>query len=326
MKRVLVFALIASLIMGLLCMPAFAATADSTLLVPVHDLTVKQLVLDTETPQGGVDLFFKVDKMPLPEADGTIAGNVWIEFERKVGGGSWTEFFHNPTDSFGDGPEYHTQDVWNSDEFKNQSLSYRARMVIYDESWNVMHATDWSNIATVGIKASSWAAPEIEKAVTYGLVPASISGDYTTPITREEFAELATKLYEVYTGQKATAAADGTFTDCTNPEVLKASQLGIVNGVGGGKFDPKALTNREQIAAMLNRAVKVIAPTADLSTAGAPSFGDASSIAPYFLENVKFMSKNGFIKGSNGNFEPKGTCTREMAVLIAVRLYENYKK
>jgi hypothetical protein len=32
----------------------------------------------------------------------------------------------------------------------------------------------------------------------------------------------------------------------------------------------------------------------------------------------------GFIQGSNGKFDPKGTCTREQAVLIAVRVYEKY--
>jgi hypothetical protein len=55
------------------------------------------------------------------------------------------------------------------------------------------------------------------------------------PITREEFAELATRLYEVYTGKKAEAAPVSTFTDTSNPEILKAN-----------KFAPKTQCTREQ--------------------------------------------------------------------------------
>ena len=53
-------------------------------------------------------------------------------------------------------------------------------------------------------------------------------------------------------------------------------------------------------------------------------------IASYFLENVMFMSKNGFITGFSAipkgtfTFNPKGTCTCEMAVIIATRVYEKY--
>jgi len=38
------------------------------------------------------------------------------------------------------------------------------------------------------------------------------------------------------------------------------------------------------------------------------------------------MSKNGLIKGSNGYMDPKGTTTREQAVLIVLRTYEKYNK
>lgn len=187
--------------------------------------------------------------------------------------------------------------------------------------------TLWSRGTRNEQETSGWASEEAAKADAFGLIPKSLKGaDLTKPITREEFAELSVCLYEVYTGQKAEAAPDNTFTDCKNPEVLKASKLGIVNGVGNKKYDPKSPISREQIAAMLNRAVKVIASNSDLSTSGAPTFKDEKSITPYFLENVKFMAKKEFIRGSNGLFSPKGTCTREMAVIIVARVFEHYKK
>ncbi len=322
MKRFISLAICVVLMFGVLYLPAFAEAAD--LLSTPYDLTVTQMETDEGHPFGGVILHFKIDNMPLNYIDGDTP-TYWLDFEQKIGDGQWEESGYNPVETFEmDATNSYIETYTWGQDYKSTVMSYRVRMMIYDTS-AVLASSPWSNVASVGLKASAWAAPEIEKAMSYGLVPDSINGDFTRPITREEFAELSVRLYEVYTGNKADPSPDNTFSDSKNPEVLKGYKLGIINGVGGGKFDPKALTNREQIAAMLNRAVKVISPDADLSTTGAPKFNDEKNIASYFLENVKFMSKNGFIKGTNGSFDPKGTCTREMAVLIAVRVYEYYK-
>ena len=103
------------------------------------------------------------------------------------------------------------------------------------------------------------------------------------PITREEFAELAVLLYEKTTGKAAQPESPNPFTDTSNPEVLKAYKLGIVTVVGNSKIDPKALTNREQVATMLSRVIRVMVPDADFSTEGAPSFSDELHISSWAL-------------------------------------------
>lgn len=188
----------------------------------------------------------------------------------------------------------------------------------------------WSN-------ASQWATAELKKADEYGIIPDSLKGaDMTKPITREEFAELAVKLYEKTTGKAAVAASPNPFTDTANPEILKAFKLGVTTGTSATTFAPKELTNREQVATMLSRAIRVMAPGADFSTDGAPSFTDQKDISSWALEHVKFMSKNEIIKGSNGKFMPKATTTaekaagyatttREMAIAMSVRSFEKFK-
>lgn len=334
MKRFFSIAVCIALMFGILYMSAFAAL-DQKLLSRPYDLTVTQMVADDDTPFGGVVLHFKIDSVPLEYVDVDGVYKYQLDCEKKTGeNGAWKSIGGPQVDELVEGfgyweapGKYIYTNTW-AEDLSKTTVSYRVRMVIDDTDafTDPVASTPWSNVVTLGIKASSWATPEIEKAMGYGLIPDSISGDFTRPITREEFAELAVRLYEVYTGKKAIAAPDSTFIDCKNSEVLKAYKLLIVSGVGKDKFDPKSLTNREQIAAMLNRAVKALSPNADLSTAGAPTFVDEKSIAPYFLENVRFMSKNGFLKkGADGKFNPKLTCTREMAVLIAVRVYEFYK-
>lgn len=186
-------------------------------------------------------------------------------------------------------------------------------------------------------EASAWATGELKKADDYGLIPDSLKGaDMTKPITREEFAELAVKLYEKTTDTKATAASPNPFTDTSNPEILKAFKLGITTGTSATTFAPKDLTNREQVATMLSRAIRVMAPNGDFSIEGAPSFTDQKDISSWALEHVKFMSKNGIIKGADGKFMPKATTTaqaatgyatttREQAIAMSVRSYEQFK-
>lgn len=323
MKRFLTISVCIMLVFGLLQNSALAAAADPLLLETPYNLTVSQMVVDTEHPFGGVILNYKIDNMPSSAAV-TENATYYLNFEKKINDEPWNVSSFNKTDAFQmQAPNSYTETyTWGEDYSKNV-LAFRVRMIIYDNNV-ISKASAWSNIATFGLEASTWAVPEIEKSIGSGLVSEAINGDFTRPITREEFAELAVRLYEVNTGQKASPAASDTFSDCEAVEVLKAYALGIVNGKGQGIFDPQALTTREEIAAMVYRAVEAIAPDTDMSTTDAPTFIDQVNIAPWFLENVRFMSKKEFIKGSNGYFNPKDTCTREMAVLIAVRVYEDY--
>lgn len=201
--------------------------------------------------------------------------------------------------------------------------------------------SDFSNIASTKVEsysdASNWAKPELDKAADYGLIPDSLKGaDMTKSITREEFAEVAIKLYEKTTGFIPELKVTNPFTDTKNPEILKAYQIGITAGASDTTFDPNKLINREQVATMLSRAIRIMVPTADFSTNGAPTFKDENNISIWALEHVKYMSKIEIIKGSDGNFMPKAitsaqiasgyaNTTREQAIAMSVRAFEKYK-
>lgn len=191
------------------------------------------------------------------------------------------------------------------------------------------------NAAETGT-VSEWAIPEIEKANEYGLIPTSLNNvDMTKPITRGEFAELAVKLFENRTGTTAPAASPNPFTDTANTEALKAYQLGITTGTTATTFSPNELMNREQVATMLGRTIRLMAPNADFSISDVPAFLDQADISSWALEHVKYMSKLGVVNGSNGYFMPYaktaaqqasgyGTTTRQEAVAMSVRIYTNY--
>ena len=276
---------------------------------------------------------------------GTNSSPIKIRFEFKYGNYDWNKgpSLYNITemtvDDLLDGNTfnyypYEEEDARGGIDLKAEVYSFRACFFC---SWGYVNSfidkevtSGYSDLVTLGNPAqyrgaSKWAKDGLDKALGYGLITDRIKDNMSGHITREEFAEVTVKLYELYTGKKAEPAPASTFTDTTNPEILKAYQLGIVAGIGNNKFAPQVSINREQMAAMLNRAVGAIKPDADMSIAGAPTFADEKEIAPYFVSNVKFMAKNGFISGvGNNRFAPKDTSTREQAVIVAVRVYETY--
>jgi len=330
MKRKSILSIIlAALLMVIIAMPAMAASSDLASYTP-YELTAKTMPVDQMHPSGSAELVFKINNLP----SGTDNAPWGVEIQKQIGEqGEWTgvSFVRSTTYksdySLGNNT-YRFEQLWNeSTAWKTDIVvSFRVRVSLCDSTFSAVDSTPWSNIASIGIKSSAWASESIAKALQYGLLPSSLIGiDYTQAITREQFAELSVKLYEVYTKTSAAPVSPNPFSDTSNNEILKSYKLGIVKGVAADKFEPKSLTNREQIAAMLYRAVNAMKPSTDFSTAGVAAFADAGDISSWALDNVKFMFKQGFISGVGGNrFDPQGVASCEQAIAIAVRVYEKY--
>ena len=174
---------------------------------------------------------------------------------------------------------------------------------------------------------SAWAVSEMEAAAAAGLIP-QLTGSpaYQDPITRQQFAELAANLVLVCTGQDAKPDAPAGFTDCVNPLVGFAADCGIVNGVGGGRFNPDAVTNREQIAAMVARSaayLESVSGTRLMPKAGSiAGFADQASVSSWAVEAMGLLAANGIFKGtSDTTLSPKSPCTVEQSILLCSRVY-----
>lgn len=182
----------------------------------------------------------------------------------------------------------------------------------------------------VNIGPSDWAKAEVDAATKAGLLP-KLTGNpaYTDAITREQFAELVVQSVEVMLDHELDTAPEDTFSDSSNPSIRKASQAGIVSGVGEGKFEPKTTTNREQIAAMIFRAIRyvekvsgtVIAPNAG-SLAG---FTDQSQVSSWAVEGVGTLAANHIMSGTSATtLSPSKDCTVEESILLCYRVYDRF--
>ncbi len=165
---------------------------------------------------------------------------------------------------------------------------------------------------------SAWAKDIVAKAIEQGLVPENLQGNYTKPITRAEFCALAATLYESRNGEITERS---TFSDTKDVNVEKLASLGVVAGVGNGKFAPDRQITREQAATMLAALAGVLGKPIEESE---PKFADNSDISSWAIPYVGKMQTSGIMNGTgNDRFSPQGSYTREqsIATMLSVLAY-----
>lgn len=191
----------------------------------------------------------------------------------------------------------------------------------------------FSNIASLGTpafysKASDYAVSFLNEADSLGIITPRLQGqDMTQYITREEFAEIAVKFYEMATGETAVPVLKNPFKDSTNVEVLKAYNLKITAGTGDGTtFEPKKNLLRQQMATMITNTLRACFTGFDLGNynlSGQANFKDQGQFAAYAINPAKFMAKYGITAGDGkGNFIPNNYCTRQEAIIFLVKAYD----
>ena len=182
----------------------------------------------------------------------------------------------------------------------------------------------------VWTEASGWALDELTKANEAGLIPMVLDKtSLKANITRKEFAHVAVKLYEKLTGKKAEVSSKNPFTDTKDTEILKAYKLEITNGTTDTTFTPDAEITREQMAAMMQRALKAAGIDTKVDLTKVKEFSDDNEMHNWSREAIYFMSEAGIIKGvstTENRYGVKGNATREQSVIISIRSAEKFAK
>lgn len=140
-------------------------------------------------------------------------------------------------------------------------------------------------------------------------------------------------LASVAAGSVASASSPtqgaAPFTDVTATSTPYAQAIdflaaaGVVNGVGGGLYDPNAPVTRAEMAKL------VVDMLGDGNFANAlsyttPSFTDASSIPSWAIGDVNLAASLGIINGfPNGSFEPNADVTLAQAVAMILRALDD---
>ncbi len=128
--------------------------------------------------------------------------------------------------------------------------------------------------------------------------------------------------------EEGEAAPASPFEDVAEDQyfydaVVWAANIGIVNGVGNGRFDPKGELSREQAFTMVYRLLTVLRKELPAPDHAALSvFSDAGSIDGYALDAMASLTAWGLITGDGGNCSPLRYMTRgEMAKVVVESVY-----
>lgn len=177
---------------------------------------------------------------------------------------------------------------------------------------------------------SSWAKAEVESAISNGIVPEELQKNYKKPISRENVAEMLVSLIEESMGQsideilteEGAEINKNAFSDTTDTNVLAANALGIINGIGNGKFNPNGTLTRAQIAAMINRVAKVVG----IDTEGfTHNFTDVSN--HWVNPELGWPVEANIIAGvGNNKFDPSTELTTEQTIIITYRALQALSK
>lgn len=136
-------------------------------------------------------------------------------------------------------------------------------------------------------------------------------------VTRAEFAKMLMGVFGLNSGAFTTSSFADVPTDAWYfQSVESAYNLGIINGVADGYFDPNANITRQDMAVMVMRAATV-SGTAVTATEDATTFRDEAQISDYAKDAVTTLQMAGIINGvTDYEFAPLENATRAQAAVI----------
>jgi len=187
-----------------------------------------------------------------------------------------------------------------------------------------------SNLTIFADTPSPWAQAEVTEATGKGLVLPEADGHYKEDISRELFCKLIVNMVEITIGAPVTITIANPFTDTSDSDIIKAYQLGIVNGTSATTFAPNDLINREQVAVMMMRAARKQDTMmghhfTSIMLGGPPTFADLDQISNWALTDVHEANSLGIMNGIGGNkIDPQGKTTIEQSVLLILRVFNEY--
>lgn len=173
------------------------------------------------------------------------------------------------------------------------------------------------------VAATHWAANVIKDLCEKGILGGYPDGTFkpNVDVTRAEF----TKIIVLAVGLAEENPVTPTFTDVAPGTwyygyIEAASKAGLVKGYETGEFRPNAKITRQEIAAILVRALGIDDTVyANEKT----SFKDDQSIAPWARGSVVVAVKEGLIQGyPDGTFGPRKNATRAETCMMVSRFME----
>jgi len=147
------------------------------------------------------------------------------------------------------------------------------------------------------------------------------------PVTRAEFAAFLGRVLGLQEAEGEVAFTDVKPDNWHYRVIAAAFRHGLVKGYSDGRFAPDDPVTREQVAAMITRALAAKGISAELNEAQTAEllgrFKDSSEISIWAGMSVAAAANQGLVSGyPDQTFKPQNTATRAECAAMLKRLYE----
>ncbi|NIK78003.1 hypothetical protein FHS15_003141 [Paenibacillus castaneae] len=215
----------------------------------------------------------------------------------------------------------------------NGKLYAVANSIYNAQSHSINFATNhFSNYGIVFAQKSfadiqtSWAKNEIEALAIRDIINGTTATTFSPAanITRADFTKLLVGVLGLKAQKQGNDFSDIPSTAYYYESVMTAKAVGLVNGSGDNKFNPKSQITRQEMITLIDRALTIAGkPLSEKASLSA--FNDAKQVASYATDSTAKLVAAGIINGSNGKLRPLDNLKRDEAakVLYAIftRLY-----
>ena len=178
------------------------------------------------------------------------------------------------------------------------------------------------------LKSSAWYHEAVDFVISRGIMQGVDSRSFAPGLTASR-ATVVTVLYRL-SGERASGEG-GVYSDVKpgrwySDAVSWATENGIVEGYGDGRFGPNHIVTREQLAAMLHRWAEHKA--LDTSPAGSLSaFTDGGKVSSWAKPALEWAVGSGLMEGrSASELAPGGSSTRAELAELMLRWYTIIEK
>ncbi|MDR3278463.1 MAG: S-layer homology domain-containing protein, partial [Oscillospiraceae bacterium] len=173
---------------------------------------------------------------------------------------------------------------------------------------------------------SDWFVAEMNDANGKGLLTARAAKDFQRAMSRDEFCELAVLMTEYTLGKELPLPASNPFLDCNSEYVQKAYLYGMVNGIDTTHFGPDRPIERQQLVALMIRALTQTQTDLGKTLLAPPvpalPFNDSGKVSDYARTPLMYAYANNIVKGDDqNNFNPATNVTSQECVAVIIRSF-----
>jgi beta-N-acetylglucosaminidase len=160
-----------------------------------------------------------------------------------------------------------------------------------------------------------WAKEEILQLIERDIMRGIGNNNYAPDrlVTRGQFVAFLNRALELPDVEEVSPFSDVPMTHIFHNDVQKAVAANLIDGYPNGTFQPEKEITREEMAVLLDRALKNKGIFADRVSL---PFSDINEIHPSYIEAMERIYSLKLIQGYNNKFEPKGHATRAHAAVV----------